>query len=113
MGKRLSKSRTFAVVLTKGGNLEVKFLWMVTDKDSGEETLEDNNHLTPWIESYRDTLIEMLVKGGLSVRFYDSEEKIWLEHSLLHGYNAAPGSRDGQYAPPTLDEFKEDYLLRN
>lgn len=110
MGRRLSRSRTFAIVIVQGGVLHVKFLWTVTDVDSDTSELVENNVLTHWTEADKDKLIEVLVMGGHSVRFYDPEEKQWLEHSLLNGYNAAPGSRDGQYATPTIEEFKEDYL---
>jgi hypothetical protein len=113
VGKLKSKSKTFAVIMTQGEQLGVKFLWMVKEVDSDAATLEENNHLTPWALKDQDSLIELLVKGGMTVRFYDPEEKQWLEHSLLGGYNAAPGSRDGQYSTPTLDEFKRDYLQTN
>lgn len=107
---RLSKSRTHAVVLENGHLLDVRFLWRLTDQDSGEQTLQEQAQLTPWYAYHRDVLVDLLVKAGLFVRFFDYDEKQWMENSIIGGYNRCPGSRDAQWSRPTLEEFDRDYL---
>lgn len=60
--------------------------------------------------SDRDALIDLLVRAGLTVRFYDPEEKQWMDHSMLYGLVRAPGERDGTWGTPSLEEFESDYL---
>lgn len=55
-------------------------------------------------------LTDLLVKAGLTVRFYDPEEKNWMDQSRAYGVLKAPGSRDGSWGDPNLEEFDRDYL---
>lgn len=107
---RKSKSRTFAVILTPGNTLTVDYLWLEKDVDTFEEKLVHHKQNTPWIAEHKNVLVELLKKGGITARFYDPEEKQWLDDSLNYGYVAAPGPRDGQWGMPSLEEFKTEYL---
>jgi len=58
----------------------------------------------------KDDIIELLSKAGLIVRYYDPEEKKWMDKSEAGGLSPAPGNRDGSWAHPGLEEFKAEYL---
>lgn len=110
MGRQLSKSRTFAIVPTKAA-LGVWFLWRVTDAIAGKSWLEVDPFPTLWAEGKVDQIIQLLVRAGLTVRYYDSEEKQWMDQSTQFGLLRAPGNRDGTWGPPTTTgEFEEQYL---
>lgn len=113
MPKTIQKSRMFAVVLTFGGEVGAYFLHKRTEKD-GEQTktyLDIQGHKLAFPVNYKDEVIDLLVKAGLTVRFYDQEEKQWMDHSVAYGYVRAPGNRDGTWGvPTTLEDFEENYL---
>lgn len=111
MPTRIAKSRTFAVVIDFRGQFGVYFLWTRKDLDAGTESLEHQAQHIKWADaSQKDNIIELLKKAGLTVRFFEPDERQWMDTSLTYGLVAAPGSRDGQWAFPTLDQFKEDFL---
>lgn len=112
MPKQISKSRTFAVILSKGDTFGVYFLWVKKDMETGKENLEyQTQDLNNWADtSQKDGFIELLKKAGLTVRFYEDDEKQWMDSSLVYGLVPAPGSRDGQWSFPNLEAFKEHYL---
>lgn len=111
MSESYRKSRTFAVVLTYGETLGVYFLWKQTGTRSAQKSLEFNTCETPWPVGDKDTLIDLFVKAGLTVRFYDEEEKQWMDHSKIYGLIRAPGSRDGQWGfPTTIEQFEAEFL---
>jgi len=110
-GIQVTKSRTFAVILTAGEQLQVHFLCKKIEKhDAG-----DNRQLThtfinlPWPTSDRDKLIEMLTAAGLTTRHYGPGERQWMD-SATWGTVRAPGQRDGQWHQPDLDTFEREYL---
>lgn len=109
MSTLTSKSRTFAVVLITGGQIEVHFLWRV--KLAIETNLVHNRVLTSWSIADKDTLIYLLVNAGLAVRYFDQEERRWMEASSSEGLVPKEGPRDGQWGPPDLEQFTTDYLL--
>lgn len=115
MAKQVSKSKTFAVVLTFGTELGAYFLCRKTEKETGADPktfLDVQAYKMPqWGPKDRDAVIELLVKAGLTVRFYDPEESQWMDQSQSYGLVRAPGSRDGTWGPPiTVEEFSKDYL---
>lgn len=115
MAKHVKKSRTFATVLVLGNELGAYFLCQKTetDQETGEQTtfLDIQSHRTNLEPKHKDDLIQMLVKAGLTVRFYDPEEKQWMDLSTSYGLVRAPGARDGTWGPPTTaEEFNEEYL---
>jgi len=120
MATRLQRSKTFAVLTENGGIMDVFYLHRITatsDSRVKAESYEPNkklewkHHRTPWPTSeYRDHLIETLTKAGLTVRYFDHEEKRWMDNSLETGLTPAPGPRDGQWGIPDLDTFERDYL---
>jgi len=65
---------------------------------------------TLWTRETKDQLIELLEAAGLTVRYYDSEEKQWMDKSMMYGLVRAPGDRDGRWGAPTRDVFERDYL---
>lgn len=104
----------FAVVLVLGNTLGAYFICKKTEQEEGSEPntfLDINAYQSPWPPAQRDAMIELLVKAGLTVRFFDAEEQQWMDNSTAFGYVRAPGNRDGTWGPPlTLDEFEENYL---
>lgn len=112
--KRVAKSRQFAVVLVLGNTMGAYFICRRTEQEDAEEAktfLDINAYQSPWPPAQKDALIELLVKAGLTVRFYDPEEQQWMDNSLSYGYVRAPGNRDGTWGPPaTVEEFEENYL---
>jgi len=115
MGKRVSKSRTFAVLLANGETFGIWFLWREIILDDARvprsTKLEADSLKTTWSLKERDNVIELLVKTGTTVRYYDPEEKQWMDHSRQYGLVRAPGNRDGSWGiPRTLQMFEEDYL---
>lgn len=60
----------------------------------------------------QDELVEILSMGGLRVRFYDKEEKLWMEKSQIGGIEVVRGNRDGSWGTPDLEEYKNEYLRR-
>lgn len=109
MATKVSKSRVFAVIVQDGLYQDVNFFWKRTA--DGVSTLEHQREvLQGWGGGNRDQLIALLTKAGLTVRFFDPEEKQWMDNSLVYGLVRAPGSRDGQWGPPDLEQFEEEYL---
>lgn len=118
------KSKTFAV-LPNTGALDVFFLWREQQTEDPSITLDGSptwigqqrkdlkwqQTRTPWPTADRDKLIELLSKAGLTVRYFDPEEKKWMEQSLSAGLQPAPGTgREPSWTVPTLEEFERDYL---
>lgn len=108
---RFTKTKTFAVVLTPGEQLGVYFLYKKINLDTTEATLEIETVGPVWDAASKDTLIEVLRKAGLVVRFYDPEEKQWMQTSADDGPKKVPGARDGTWGfPLSVEQFWEDYL---
>lgn len=115
MPKRVSKSRTYAVVLTAGDTLGAYFIHKKTVTEDGHEpvtSLELDAYPMPTFSPKdENAIIELLMKAGLTVRHFDKAERQWMDNSLLYGVVRAPGTRDGTWGPPlTVDEFEKDYL---
>lgn len=105
----MRKSRTFAVSLPKFET--VTFLWMVEPQNKDKPgSLEWLTHQWNGMEKEEDAVIALLVAAGLTVRFYDPEERQWMDQSRMYGLVRAPGYRDGTWGVPTLSEFQESYL---
>lgn len=114
MSVRVSKSRLFAVVLTRGGNLEVHYLWRRTENvgtGQQEKHLIHRHVATPWKVGDKDHLIKLLTEAGTSVRYFDPDESKWMEASDQVGLMSVAGPRDGQWGPPNLEQFEQEYLL--
>lgn len=114
MVKRVSKSKTFAVILTPGNALGVYFICKKTEEEDGaSSTFLDIQSLQThdWTARDRNQVIELLKFAGLTVRYYDAEESQWMDDSRSYGLTRAPGSREGTWGPPTsIEEFQEYYL---
>ena len=111
MSVTIRKSRSFAVLLLRGNLIEPHFLWLKSYAESGEELLHHEWMGLPPDEGWcLDTCIELLTMAGLTVRFYDSHERQWMDRSQLYGVVRAPGSRDGTWGLPDAQEFKDKYL---
>lgn len=91
-----------------GGTLRITSIWK--RKEEGKEPTLEVRETNGFLPGQKDLLIKLLVKSGLTVRFYDPEEKNWMDISELYGVVRAPGSRDGTWGKPDLDEFEKDYL---
>lgn len=109
MALRVSKSRTFAVVALQGEGLKVISLWRKVTE--GEPPVLEVQVTASFPSAQRDLIIKLLVNSGITVRFYDSEEKCWMDQSRVYGVVRAPGSRDGTWGTPSLEEFEREYLL--
>lgn len=111
---KITKSRTYAVVLTPGNKLGVYFLCTKTesnDRQAGEPYLDVQAHQTTLGAEAKSAIISLLVAAGLTVRFFDPEEQQWMDQSVALGYTRAPGNRDGSWGVPTsVREFQTNYL---
>jgi len=58
----------------------------------------------------KDVIIKMLVDLGFRVRFFESQEKAWMEQSEERGVETVQGNRDGSWGLPTIDEYKSQYI---
>ena len=112
---RVSISRRFAVLVENGGRLvAVHFLWRRTEfQDDGSAV----SRLHHGVEKFsttggmdRDHLISLLRKADLTVRFYERDERAWMQHSLRDGLEPANGNRDGTWGVPDLETFESEYL---
>lgn len=115
MAKQVSKSKTFAVVLVFGSELGAYFICRRTDREEGKDPLTyldvEAHRIPGWGPKERDQVIDLLIKAGLTVRYFDSEESQWMDQSRSYGLVRAPGSRDGSWGPPlSVGDFERDYL---
>jgi len=85
------------------------FRWRQIDSPGGEKLVHHTMEIPVDIKE-RDWLIEMVKKCGVTVRFYDSLERKWMDDSIQFGLVSVRGSRDGQWGAPTLEEFEDDYV---
>lgn len=112
--KQVLKSKTYAIVLVNGAQLGVYFLCRKTEKEGEKSStfLDLQGYKTPnWGPREKDSVIELLVKAGLTVRFFDPEESQWMDQSISYGLVRAPGTREGVWGPPlTVEDFERDYL---
>lgn len=109
MAQKVSKSRSFAVITLQGGGLKIVSMWRKVAE--GQLPTLETQVTSPFPVEQRDLLIKLLVNSGITVRFFDPEEKQWVDQSLLYGVIVAPGSRDGTWGIPSLEEFESKYLL--
>jgi len=116
MAKKQTKSPTFAVLpFRPDRHQDIHFYYIVKERlpDSfmGEVLVWKYTQTTFGIGgTVRDEIIALLSKAGLIVRYYDPEEKKWLDQSDSEGLVPVPGQRDGGWNQPDLEEFKKDYL---
>lgn len=113
MAKTQTKSPTFAILPTRAGGLQdVFFLYVIKVRGDGplEETLKWAYNRPAFPLEQRDNLIKLLTTAGMTVRYFDLEEKKWMDSSTSGGLEPAPGNRDGSWNQPDLEVFKKDYL---
>lgn len=112
--KSVRKSRVWAVLLTSGGFLGAYHIHKRTETENGESNTYLDIQMTRLRDigpQYQDEVTRLLVNAGVTVRFYDPEEKRWMDNSLVYGLVPAPGGRDGTFSvPATVEEFDRDYL---
>ncbi len=116
MAKKQTKSPTFVVLpYRQDKHQDVFFYYIVKAKAQNgltDEVLVETYHPTSFGigGTVRDQIIALLSKAGIVVRYYDPEEKKWLDQSESEGLVPVPGQRDGGWVQPSLEEFKKDYL---
>jgi len=108
-----TKTPGFAVLPFRQGKHQDVFFYHI-EKTHGylrvDEQLREKYVMTPFGVSQRDHIIALLSAAGITVRYYDPEEKKWMDQSTKDGLVPAPGQRDGAWSQPTLDEFKLEYM---
>lgn len=107
---RVRKSRAFAIVLDQPEYLGFYFLQKVETEDDLPKLILRDHYVPSGLE--KDDLIELLKKVGLTVRFYDREEKCWKEVSEDRGVEAVPGPRDGTFGLPQNTQDFDQFFLR-
>lgn len=110
---KITKSATFAVIPHVQTSLDAVFLWRLSSLSTDgtiERKLEWKYFHTPWPGSDKSSLIDLLTKAGLTVRFYDEEHKQWMEQNGATGSIPCEGNRDGTWTLPDLPEFETGYL---
>lgn len=116
MAKKQTKSPTFAILpYRQDRHQDVHLYYIVKERRPDGfmgEVLEWKYHQTSFGigDTVRDQIIALLSKAGVTVRYYDPEEKKWMDQSESNGLVPAPGQRDGGWVQPNLEEFKRDYL---
>ena len=103
----MQRSKTHATVVEVGDLIEVHIRWVTFGNKSGQFNYHQDREEIQ--DADRDGIINLLYKLGVVIRFYDSEEKQWMEQGP-DGYYVASGNRDGTWQEPTMDEFIHDYL---
>jgi len=116
MAKKQTKSPTFAVLpFRPNKHQDVFFYYTVRAKALNgftDEALVEHYHPTSFGigGTVRDEIIALLSKAGMIVRYYDPEEKKWLDQSVSEGLVPVPGQRDGGWVQPDIETFKSEYL---
>ena len=93
--------------------LQDVFFYFIARKEQGkltEEMLQEKYMRPRFGVGDKDLIIELLAKAGITVRYYDPEEKRWMDQSESGGLEVAPGDRDGGWTQPNLEIFKREYL---
>lgn len=101
------RSRTFVIFPPQDRNDQIYFLVKLTIENY-PAIVVDHYSKAPQVEERY--LIQLLLKGGMTVRSYSKEEKCWFDESQRYGVVRAPGSKDGTWGIPTLEEFDREYL---
>lgn len=106
----IRKSRTFAVLLDMNG-AGFYFIYKKSYVEDGmpKSALVYYTHEIKGTLS-TDEMIDLMKKAGCTVRFFDKEEKKWMDTSTQFGTVPAPGHRDGSWTFPLLEEFDKEYL---
>jgi len=99
----------FVVLLKKDDLYELNFIGMKVPI-AGVLKLVHTVKRYNFPEGSVNHIIKLLVDLDLRVRFYESQEKAWMEQSLERGVETVQGNRDGSWGMPTLDEYKTMYL---
>lgn len=114
MATKQTKSPVFAVLpFRRGGLQDIFFYWVLKVHEEGElagEVLQEKYMRPKFGVGDRDSIIELLSKAGITVRYYDPAEKRWMDQSESAGMNATVGDRDGGWVQPDIHTFKLDYL---
>jgi len=112
--QRFTRSRTFAVLIREQGLYGAYMLYRKTPvgEGDGKPELIDTVKRGFWPADKVDDLIDILKLGGLTVRYFDYTEKLWMDHSIQYGLVPAPGARDGSWSFPSLESFERDYIDR-
>jgi len=109
------RSKTFAVLLMEGERLGAYFLARQRDEDTDTRSpfyLDIEPCKTTWGRQDQNNLIMILVAAGIAVRFFDEEERQWMQLILGGEYIQVSGNRDGSWGVPSLEDFERDYLGR-
>jgi len=115
MANKTTKSPTYAVLPHRQGDAlqDVFFLHIQKTYCEGNLIEEDLvwQYQSPCFPAgLRDNIIALLAKAGMTVRYFDAEESKWMDISTTGGLEPAKGNRDGTWAQPSLEQFKEEYL---
>jgi len=112
MANKTTKSPTYAVLPHRTEQQDVYFFFV--KKIHGQLQIDQELKATYQRPCFpvgeRDVVIELLVKAGITVRYFDAEESKWMDQSASGGLEPAPGNRDGSWTPPNLESFQQDYL---
>jgi uracil phosphoribosyltransferase len=119
VGRGYRKTRTVAVILDSGFNLQMIFLYAIAEMEDGKigvDRLEKKSFQFPvrfpqdiiW----KDVVIltDLFVHAGHIVRFYDYAEKEWMQTDAEKGNRVVRGMPDGAWVEPSVAEFKAHYL---
>lgn len=104
------KSRTFVVIQRVGDRLKATTLIRLTSSANGSKKLLQKTTILPWPPEDQSAIVNFVADIGATARYYDPGERIWLDYSTSRGLVPAPGSADGTWGVPSLEEFEEDYL---
>ena len=113
MVAKQTKSPTFAVLPFRQGQIQDVFFYHIVRIHGQlqiDEALQEKYLATGFGVGERDQIIELLKAAGITVRYYDPEEKKWMDQSISGGLEPAPGQRDGSWVQPDLPTFKKEYL---
>lgn len=116
MAQKQTKSPTFAVLPYRPDKHQDVFFYYTVraEAENGfmDEVLVETYHTTSFgiAGTVRDEIIALLSKAGMIVRYYDPEEKKWLDQSASEGMVPVSGQRDGGWVQPDIATFKSEYL---
>jgi len=124
---RYIKSRTFVVLLEVGPSLLLAHSLVRMRRLEGSEDSKLNHQQMDLkldnfysfgqmqynsgdLSLFKSQIISLLKMSGVTARFYDPNERKWMDDSTQFGLVSVRGSRDGQWGVPDLEEFEEDYI---
>jgi len=101
----------FAVVRKSLDGVEVTFLGKANAQSIDRikvDRVPHKNHR--YAVANPNLVIKILVDAGFRVRFYETDQRHWMEQHPDLGVFSVPGNPDGSWGIPSSEEYLKNYL---